>query len=102
MYFDEYGEIIIGNDVWIGDGAVIMNGITIGNGAIIAARAVVTKDVKAYSIVGGIPAKIIKMRFDENIINKLQEIRWWDWDEEKLEKNFKKFHNPEEFIKSFA
>ena len=70
--------IKIGNDVWIGDFAYIMNGVTIGDGAIIAAHAVVTKDVPPYAIVAGVPAKIIKYRFDENIIAELLKLKWWN------------------------
>ncbi|WP_339020970.1 CatB-related O-acetyltransferase [Spiroplasma endosymbiont of Atherix ibis] len=72
------GYTIIGNDVWIGYGATIMPGLKIGNGSIIAAKAVVTKDVKPYSIVGGNPAKLIRMRFDKNKIKELEDLKWWD------------------------
>lgn len=75
--FDEYKPIIIGHDVWIGAKVIVMDGVTIGTGAIIAAGAVVTKDVDPYSIVGGIPAKIIKMRFDEHKISQLLKSQWW-------------------------
>lgn len=75
---------MIGNDVWIGYEAVIMAGVHIGNGAIIASRAVVTKDVPPYTIVGGIPAKEIRKRFDTNTIALLQELQWWDWSFEKI------------------
>jgi virginiamycin A acetyltransferase len=78
------GDVVIGNDVWIGDGALILSGVTIGDGAIVAARAVVTRDVVPYSIVGGVPAKIIKMRFDQLTIDKLLKISWWDWSIEKI------------------
>lgn len=73
-----HGNITIGNDVWIGSGATIMSGVTIGDGAVIATKAVVTKDVAPYSIVGGIPARLIKYRFNETIIKLLLELRWWD------------------------
>lgn len=76
--FDEYQETIIGNDVWIGANALIKYGVTIGNGAIIAAGAVVTKNVEAYTIVGGVPAKYIKHRFTAEQINFLENFRWWD------------------------
>ena len=76
--WDNKGDIVIGNDVWIGYEAVIMSGVTIGDGAIIGARAVVTKDVEPYTIVGGIPAKPIRKRFDDDTITKLQSLRWWD------------------------
>ncbi|MDK1494053.1 CatB-related O-acetyltransferase [Sinorhizobium sp. 7-81] len=71
-------RVKIGNDVWIGDGAYISRGVTIGDGAIVAARAVVTKDVPPYAIVGGIPARIIRHRFSEEMIGRLLESRWWD------------------------
>src|SRR2546429_327143 len=73
------GDIIIGNDVWFGYGCIIKGGVTIGNGAIIAAGALVVKDVPAYSIVAGNPAKVVKMRFDIKTIERLQKIAWWDW-----------------------
>lgn len=81
------GDTIIGNDVWLGHESMIMPGITIGDGAIIAARSVVTKNVPPYTIVGGNPAQIIKTRFSEEVIQKLQIIRWWDWDYEKITRN---------------
>lgn len=84
------GEIIIQNDVWIGHGAVIMDGVTIHNGAVVATNAVVTKDVPPYAIVGGNPAKVIRYRFDENTIQKLESIAWWDWDSEKIIRNKEK------------
>ncbi len=74
--WDNKGDIVIGNDVWIGFEAVIMSGVTIGDGAIIASRAVVTKDVPPYTIVGGVPAKQIRKRFDDATISKLEKIRW--------------------------
>lgn len=79
------GQTIIGNDVWIGYGAIIMNGVTIGDGAIIGAGAIVTKDVEPYSIVVGVPAKRIRYRFDENTIKKLLELKWWDLPDEVIE-----------------
>lgn len=83
------GDIVIGNDVWFGYDSLIKNGVTIGNGAIIATRAVVVKDVPAYSIVAGNPAKVVKMRFDDATIARLQKIAWWDWTIEKINKNLK-------------
>lgn len=85
--WDNKGDTVIGNDVWIGYEAVIMSGVTIGDGAIIGTRAVVTKDVPPYTIVGGVPAKPIRRRFDDATIEKLQAIRWWDWDEERIRRN---------------
>ena len=84
---DNRGDIVIGNDVWIGYEAVILSGVTIGDGAIIGTRAVVTKDVPPYTIVGGIPAKPIRKRFDEKVIEALLKIKWWDWTEEKIARN---------------
>lgn len=78
MAWDNKGDIVIGNDVWIGYEAVIMSGVHIGDGAIIGTRAVVTKDVKPYTIVGGVPAKTIRKRFDQETIAKLESLRWWD------------------------
>lgn len=82
--WDNKGDIVIGNDVWIGYESVILAGVTIGDGAIIGARAVVTKDVPPYTIVGGVPAKPIRNRFDEKTIRTLQEIKWWDWPVERI------------------
>ncbi len=85
--WDNKGNIIIGNDVWIGYEAVIMQGVTIGDGAIIGTRAVVTKDVPPYSIVGGVPAKVIRKRFDDDTISELIQLKWWNWTDEKIKKN---------------
>ena len=85
--WDNKGDIIIGSDVWIGYEAIILAGVTIGDGAIIGSRAVVTKDVPPYTIVGGIPAKPIRRRFDDAVVEKLETLRWWDWDEETIRRN---------------
>lgn len=85
--WDNKGNIVIGNDVWIGYEAVIMSGVTIGDGAIIGTKAVVTKDVAPYTIVGGIPAKPIRKRFSDDVIHKLRKICWWNWTEEKIKRN---------------
>ena len=82
--WDNKGDIVIGNDVWIGYEAVVMAGVTIGDGAVIGARAVVTKDVLPYTIVGGIPAKPIRKRFSEETISALLALKWWDWPKEKI------------------
>lgn len=84
--WDNKGDIVIGNDVWIGYDAVIMAGVTIGDGAIIGARAVVTKDVEPYSIVGGVPAKEIRKRFAPDVVERLRAMQWWNWQEEKIRK----------------
>ncbi len=81
------GDTVIGNDVWIGHSATIMPGVHIGDGAIIATKAVITKDVEPYTIVGGNPAKPVKKRFSEDIIVKLLELKWWHWDIEKITQN---------------
>ena len=85
--WDNKGDIVIGNDVWIGYDAVILSGVTIGDGAIIGARAVVTKDVPPYTIVGGIPARHIRKRFDEEAVTRLMELKWWEWSDEKIKDN---------------
>lgn len=92
MFVDDYmdlkghpkskGDVIIGNDVWVGMNSMILSGVHIGNDAIIAAGAIVTKDVEPYSIVGGNPARVIKKRFDDTIIKRMEEIEWWNWKKE--------------------
>jgi len=91
VYDDTPAPILIGNDVWIGMNAAITGGVKVGNGAIIAAHSVVTKDIPPYAIVGGVPAKIIRYRFDESIINKLEELCWWDLPPSVLKDNIKSF-----------
>lgn len=83
------GDTVVGHDVWIGYGAVIMPGVTIGDGAIIATSAVVTKDVPPYAIVGGNPAIVLRFRTDEATIARLLALRWWDWSPEKVTRNVK-------------
>ena len=78
------GDTVVGNDVWIGQNVTVMPGVNIGDGAIIAANSVVTKDIPAYCVAGGNPCKIIKKRFDDELISYLQEIKWWDWSPEKI------------------
>ena len=92
-------SIEIGNDVWIGTRATILEGVTIGDGAVVAAGAVVTKDVPPYAIVGGVPAKIISYRFDENGVNRLLKIKWWDREKNWLKENARKFEHIEEMFK---
>ena len=78
------GNILIGNDVWVAAEAIIMSGVTIGDGAVIGARAVVTKDVLPYTIVAGNPATVVKKRFNDKTIQRLLEIKWWDWTDAKI------------------
>lgn len=85
--WDNKGDIVIGNDVWIGYEAVILAGVTIGDGAVIGARAVVTKDVPPYTVVGGVPAKEIKKRFSQQTMDELLRLKWWDWDEDRIARN---------------
>jgi virginiamycin A acetyltransferase len=81
------GDTEIGNDVWIGNSATLMQGVKIGHGAIIGTNALVTKDVEPYTIVGGNPAKVIRKRFDDNTIDFLLQLAWWDWPMDKIAKN---------------
>ncbi|CRD61381.1 CatB-related O-acetyltransferase [Stenotrophomonas indicatrix] len=78
------GPTVIGNDVWIGYGAMVVSGVTVGNGACIGAGAVVSKDVPPYAVVAGNPARVVRMRFDEQTIARLQQIRWWEWPVERI------------------
>ena len=80
------GDVIIGNDVWVGAEALILSGVTIGDGAVIGARAVVTKDVPPYAIVVGAPASVVRSRFDGQTIESLLRIHWWDWDDQRIQK----------------
>ena len=82
--WDNKGDIALGNDVWIGYEAVILAGVTIGDGAIIGARAVVTRDVPPYAIVGGVPTRLIRRRFDDATIEALLDLRWWNWEPERI------------------
>ena len=97
--YDE--PVVIGNDVWIGANVIIMPHVKIGNGAVIGAGAVVTKDVEDYEVVGGVPAKHIKWRFPLELREKLLEIKWWDWDLEKIYQNIDCFYEPELFLERF-
>lgn len=89
----------IGNDVWIGSHALIRGGVTIGDGAIIGAGAVVVKDVPPYAVVGGVPAKVIKYRFSQEVIDRLEEMKWWDMPDEVLKKNIGMFQKEKINIK---
>lgn len=81
------GDVIIGNDVWIGYGAIILSGVTIGDGAVIGARSVVTKNVEPYTVVVGSPARPVKKRFEDETISRLLKIKWWNWSKEKIQRN---------------
>jgi virginiamycin A acetyltransferase len=85
--YPDKGDIVIGNDVWIGYNSTIMSGVKIGDGAIIAANSTIVKDVLPYTIVGGNPAQLIKKRFSDETIEKLLELKWWDWDLDKITEN---------------
>ncbi len=96
------GPITIGNDVWIGAEAFILDGVTIGDGAVIGARAVVAKDVPAYSIVVGNPATIIRFRFNEDQIDKLLKIEWWNWDDETIRKQMHEMQDINLFLEKYG
>lgn len=87
------GRVEIGNDVWIGARATILSGVRIGDGAVIGAGAVVVNDVPSYAIVGGVPARVIKFRFDADVIERLLEICWWDWEPELVKQNMDLFYS---------
>lgn len=99
---DSRFSVIVGNDVWIGDGAMILGGHTVGNGAIIAAGAVVTKDVNPYEIVAGVPARVIGHRFTKDQIDFLEKYQWWNKDEEWIMQNASIFEDIEKFCNSFS
>ena len=98
------GNVVIGNDVWIGYKSTIMSGVTISDGAIIAAKALVTKDVPPYAMVGGVPAKVIKYRFSESQIMALLAIRWWDWPIDLIKENIDLLSSDcvDSFIRKFS
>lgn len=85
--YPDKGDIVIGNDVWIGYNSTIMSGVKIGDGAIIATNSTIVKDVQPYTIVGGNPAQLIKKRFSDETIEKLLDLKWWDWDIDKITGN---------------
>jgi len=100
--FEEYLPIKIGNDVYIGARAMVLDGVNISDGAIIAAGAIVTKDVPPYAIVGGVPAKILKYRFDHDTISRLLEMKWWNWEESVVRERLKTFGNVGKFLEEFG
>ena len=93
--------VTTGHDVWIGHNAIVMGGVTLGNGAVVAAGAVVTHDVAPYEIVGGVPAKHMGWRYDEETIAALQRICWWDWSSEELKDRLKDFNDVPSFIEKY-
>lgn len=102
-FFDIFEEsnrgVEIGNDVWIGEAVFIKDGVRIGTGAVIGAHSVVAKDVPPYAIFAGVPAKLLRYRFDENTIERLLESNWWNWTDERLEETAKYFTNTESFLR---
>lgn len=88
------GSVIIGNDVWIGADSTILSGVTIGDGAVVGTKSVVSRSVPPYSVVVGNPAKVVKKRFSDEQITKLLEIKWWNWDDEKIKENMLLLLNP--------
>lgn len=99
-FYEEFAPTKIGNDVWIGMSAIIIGGVTIGDGAIIGAGAVVTKDVPDYAVVGGVPAEVLRYRFESTEIAFLKQFNWWDRDIEWMQKHSTKFRNIQEFLKA--
>jgi phosphonate metabolism protein (transferase hexapeptide repeat family) len=93
---------VVGHDVWIGHGALVMPGVTIGIGAVVGAGAVVTKDVAPYTIVGGVPTRVIRLRFSEPIIKQLLAIAWWDWDRATLAARFDELCDVESFVAQYG
>ena len=94
-------SVAIGHDVWIGHNAIIMPGVIIGNGAVVGAGAVVTRNVEPYSIVAGVPAKRIKMRFADDLIVKIERSKWWDWDHETIKERLPDFRDMDAFVRKY-
>ncbi len=91
------GNIEIGHDVWLGQGSTILSGVRVGDGAVVAAGAVVTKDVPDYAVVGGVPARVIRYRFDPETIRNLKTVRWWDWSRREIIERYPEFADPVAF-----
>jgi acetyltransferase-like isoleucine patch superfamily enzyme len=100
--FEEFERVRIGNDVWIGARAIIVDGVSVGDGAIVGAGATVTKDVPPYAVVGGVPAKVSRYRFEAAQIDFLRRFRWWDRDLDWLRANAARFHNIGEFVEGLS
>ncbi len=98
---EEFKPVRIGNDVFIGDNVIVLSGVTIGDGAVIGAGAVVSKDIPPYAVAVGVPINVIKYRFTEEQIQALQQIQWWNWNEEQLQNVEKYFEDVDEFIQKF-
>jgi len=96
--FEPFKKVMIGHDVWLGHNCVVIDGVTIGTGAVVGAGTVVTSDIPAYAIVGGVPARLIKYRFDEKMRKLLLESQWWEWSDERLRQSSHMFLEPEKFI----
>lgn len=101
-YFEEFDEIAIGNDVWLGANVTVLSGVNISDGAVIAAGSVVNNNIPPYAIAGGVPAKVIKYRFTEQEVEFLRKFKWWNRDIAWVKNNYKKFHNIKEFVSEYG
>jgi len=99
---EEVLPVHIGSDVWIGHRAILMGGITVGHGAVIGAGAVITKDVEPYSVVAGVPARLLRKRFNQAIVDRLLDLRWWDHDDKTIGRYAHLFGDPEAFVNGFG